>query len=96
MGANELTKLALEYLHLKGCYCHRINNAPTRHRSNTIKKGTPDILGCDKKGRALAVEIKFGKDVMSEHQIEYRKEFEKRGGLYVVCRKVEDLIEAGL
>ena len=69
----------------------RINNSPTQRRKGTVKKGVADILGCTKKGTALAVEIKTT-DKQSEDQIEFEKQYKKRGGIYILCKSLDDLI----
>jgi hypothetical protein len=94
MTANELTKSILEYCRLKGHYVFRVNNIPgTKYRANTLTKGIADILGCTKQGLALAIEVKIGKDRQSEYQKEFEEHYKKRGGIYIVATKLEDVTE---
>ena len=94
MKANELTKQILEYCRLQGHYVFRVNNIPgTKYRANTLTKGVADILGCTKKGVALAIEIKIGDDRQSEAQKESEAHYKKRGGIYIVAKKLEDVTE---
>ena len=94
MTANELTKAVLKYCALKGHYVFRVNNIPgTKYRANTLTKGVADILGCTKQGLALAIEIKIGKDRQSDYQKEFEEHYKKRGGIYIVATKLEDVTE---
>ena len=93
--ADKLTKDAIIYLLLKGHFVCRINNAPTQRRKGTVKKGVADILGCMKDGTALAVEIKVDDD-QSEEQKKFEKQYTKRGGIYILCKSIDDLIKAKL
>ena len=95
MSANKLTKDAIKYLLLRGHYVVRINNAPTQRRRGTVHKGTADIMGCTKEGYALAVEIKTT-DSQSEFQEDFESQYKKRKGIYIICRSIDDLIDAGL
>jgi Holliday junction resolvase len=91
MTANKLTKQIIEYLTLQGHYVFRQNNIPTKRRSNTTHKGVADIMGCTKKGIALAVEVKIDKDKQSSYQIEFEKQYKKRGGIYIIAKTLEDV-----
>lgn len=92
MTANELTKQILEYCRLQGHYVFRVNNIPgTKYRANTLTKGIADILGCTKKGVALAIEVKIDKDRQSDFQKEFEEHYKKRGGIYIVAKKLEDV-----
>lgn len=61
--------------------------------------GAPDILGVLPGGRALAIECKrplgprggHGGSVQTDDQIEFQREFERAGGLYIVARGLDDL-----
>lgn len=56
------------------------------------KKGVSDILGIYK-GRALAIEVKTAKGVVSEHQKDFLISFAAAGGIAFVARSVDDVIE---
>ena len=93
MGANKLTKQILEYCRLQGHYVFRVNNIPgTKYRANTLTRGLADILGCTKKGVALAIEVKTT-DRQSEYQKEFEAHYKNRGGIYIVARKLEDVTD---
>ena len=96
MTASELTKQIIKYCTLQGHFVCRINNIPgTKYRANTLTKGVPDIMGCTKTGKALGIEIKTT-DKQSEFQAEFENHYKKRGGIYILARKLEDVIDTGL
>lgn len=91
-----LTRQILEYLVKSGHYATRINNIPgTKYRAGNVTKGVADILGVTKKGVALAIEIKTT-DRQSDFQKEFESHYKQRGGIYIVAKKLEDVIDAGL
>ena len=56
----------------------------------TSTKGSADI-SATLKGRSVKIEVKFGKDKMSEHQREYQKSIEFAGGVYLIARNFEQI-----
>jgi predicted RecB family endonuclease len=62
----------------------------------TDTPGTPDIMGCTRDGRALAVEVKSGRGRMSGFQTAFREAWVKRGGVFVLARGIGELEEAEL
>ena len=56
--------------------------------------GIPDRLGIYQ-GRALAIEFKAGRNNLTPLQGAFKERFEAEGGLYILCRCIEDLA-AGL
>ena len=89
-SANGLTKCINDYLRLKGAFSSRLNNTGiydkrmNRYRPGTSRKGLPDILATYQ-GKSLMIEVKTGRDRMSEHQEKIRDEQNKSGGLYFVA-----------
>ena len=55
--------------------------------------GTPDLLGVMKPGTALAIEVKDAKGRQRPEQIAFQKAWEARGGVYILARSVEDVLE---
>ena len=97
-SANVLTQHALRILALKGYYCWRQNNAAIYdsekkvYRKNSTKKGVSDIIGFHRHtGRFVAVEIKAGKDRLSEEQEAFLELVKTSGGVSLVVRNSEDL-----
>ena len=52
------------------------------------RKGIADIMG-SYKGKMLAIEVKIGKDRMSEHQAIIQNEVNASGGVYIIARTWE-------
>jgi hypothetical protein len=91
MTAKELTKQVLKELELRGVWVWRQNNIHVQGRTFNGKRGVPDIIGVNKKGKFIGIEIKAGKDRMSEFQEAFKEEIEKRGAVYLVVRNLQDL-----
>ena len=56
--------------------------------------GTPDLMGVMTPGRAFAIEVKTARGQQREAQKNWQKAWEKRGGIYVLARSVEDVYKA--
>lgn len=54
--------------------------------------GTPDLLGIVSPGRGLAIEVKSAKGKQHEAQRNWQAAWEKRGGIYILAKKVEDVL----
>lgn len=54
-------------------------------------EGTPDLLGVMSPGRAFAIEVKTDKGKQRTAQVAWQNAWEKRGGLYVLARSLEDV-----
>ena len=93
--SNGLTKCITSYLRLKGAFCSRLNNTGifdkrlNRYRPGTSRKGLPDVV-CTWKSKSIFIEIKAGRDRMSEHQERIRDEQNASGGLFYVARNFTD------
>jgi hypothetical protein len=89
--ANGLTKCIVDYIALKGGFASRLNSTGIYRQDlqkfvyNTQKRGLSDIIAVYK-GKSLNIEVKAGKDRMSEHQLKVKKEIESSGGLYFVAK----------
>jgi len=85
--ANGLTKCILEYLRLKGAFVSRLNNQGVydkklqRYRKGMNRRGLPDILATFN-GKSLFIEVKAGRDKLSEYQETIKQEQEQSGGIY--------------
>jgi hypothetical protein len=90
-----------DYLALRGHFVVRVNGGGFKtERGGWVRcsdtPGTPDLMGCAKDGRALAVECKSAKGRLSADQREFGEAWQERGGIYVVARGIVDLEEIGL
>ena len=97
-SANNLTKAISAYLRLKGAFVSRVNNTGiydrrlNRYRPGTSRKGLPDIIATYK-GKSLFIEVKYGRDRMSEHQERVRQEQEQSGGLWFTAHRFTEFKE---
>jgi hypothetical protein len=97
-SANGLTKATVEYIRLKGGFASRINTVGIYDsklklfRRSTQKKGLCDIMG-SYKGKSLNIEIKYGRDRLSEHQMKVAEDIQRSGGLYFVAKDFESFKE---
>jgi len=65
---------------------------PGKYVPTTGVKGSADI-SATVKGRSVKIEVKYGKDRMSEHQKSYQEQTERAGGIYYIARDFDSFIE---
>ena len=82
---NNITKAVRQYLRIRGIEHFKHWGGPLS------EKGVADIIGCYK-GRFLAIEIKTDKGVVSDHQKNFLDRVTKAGGLALVARSIDDVI----
>lgn len=93
--ANQITKNILKFLDLKKHYASRVQSQgqynPTKGRwtKSTVRRGIGDILAIIN-GKAVMIEVKAGKDRMSEWQIKTKEDVERSGGVYLIIRSTEE------
>lgn len=96
--ANSLTKCILEYFRLNGGYAVRINTQGQyneklgRWTKGTTKRGTADVHAC-LNGMHYSIEIKIGKDTLSEHQEETQSQVTAAGGNYFVAKDFQSFYD---
>lgn len=89
-SANALTKCIVSYMTLQGAFSSRLNNTGVydarmgQYRPSTAKRGLPDVLATYH-GLSLFVEVKFGRDSMSEHQKKVETDQTGSGGLFFIA-----------
>jgi hypothetical protein len=54
-------------------------------------EGTPDLLGVIAPGRAFAIEVKAQRGKQRDVQAAWQVAWEKRGGIYVLARSLDDV-----
>lgn len=92
--ANSLTKAVIRCLELHGCHANRIqsqgqyNARSDQWQHSHTKRGTADISAIIG-GRAVSIEIKWGRDRLSTDQKTYAEGVEAAGGVYLVVRTYE-------
>jgi len=89
--ANSLTCCIVAYISMTGGWASRIGNQGTfkksigRYIPSTAKRGLADVMATYQ-GKSLHIEVKVGKDRMSEHQRLVETEVTKSGGYYIIAR----------
>lgn len=88
--ATELTNKIINHIYRQGGYAWRASSTgiydQRQHAFRTApKKGVSDVLGCFK-GRLLAIEVKIGKDRLSDEQSGFLGNIENAGGLCFVAK----------
>ncbi len=95
---NKITNQIVDYLlRLPGCFAYRSNTIgiPTSNGSfrPTPKRGVPDITGIYK-SKAFYIEVKTGKDRLSEVQKSFISSVEASGGIIMVVSDYDGFIGA--
>lgn len=93
MKEQELQKQILDYLRLNKFFAFKVYNQgiydQARHCYRTIEtKGISDIIAI-KDGAVLFIECKKPGGVQSEHQKEFQKQIEAKGGVYIIVRSLK-------
>lgn len=96
--ANRITANVIRAINMRpGCVAYRVNNVgvwdATKgvHRRGNTEKGLPDIFAVIK-GRFAGIEVKAGRDKMSNEQLQRKFEIERAGGLYFEARSTDDFL----
>lgn len=92
--ANELTTQIIAYIQSLGGSAFRQNsvgiyNPKTKSfRKSGQKRGTADV-DCILFSAPIKIEVKIGRDTLSEYQKSYREAVIKSGGYYIVAKDLE-------
>ena len=93
-----LVRACLDYLTLRGIPAWRANTGAAKFGKRFVRFGTPgvsDVLCVlSPHGRLGAIECKVGRNRTSEAQEAFLANVRAAGGLAVVVRSLDDLIEA--
>jgi hypothetical protein len=71
---------------------HRITTWPYPGALGGVR-GFPDRFGITREGKFFAIEFKANGRKLTDNQERVRRQIEQAGGLYIVCRRLEDLAE---
>ena len=88
--SSAVTKYCIDVLTYNGYFVWRQNNVgvfdPIKkiYRSNSSKKGVPDIIGITPTGKFIGIEVKIGKDKVSTFQLEFHQQAEKLGAVTAI------------
>jgi len=95
---NSLTQAIIDLIILKyRGYAVRINTQGQWSEKlkmwtkSTTRKGTADIHACIN-GRHYSIEVKTGRDTMSDEQKQTQADLERAGGVYILARNVDDVV----
>jgi hypothetical protein len=95
--ANGLTKSIIQWLELNGHYAVRINtqgrylHKPGKWIPGTTRRGTADIHAVIN-GRHVSIEVKVGRDKMSEAQHNTKAAIEQAGGTYFIAKDFDSFM----
>ena len=96
--ANQLTRAVCDFLKFHGHYSNRVNSMGIQRRTKggeqkwcygASNKGTADITAIIG-GKHVSIEIKVGRDVMSQHQHREKARVERAGGHYITVGSMEE------
>lgn len=97
--ANQITRNILRAANMQpGCVAYRVNNvgvwdeAKQVHRRGNTEKGLPDIVLIFK-GRFVGIEVKAGRDKLSDDQLKRKFEIERAGGIYFEARSTDGFLK---
>lgn len=97
--ANRITANIIRAINMQpGCVAYRVNNtgiwdeAKKVFRTSNTDKGLPDIFAIIR-GRFAGIEVKAGKDKLSDHQRQRQFEIERAGGLYFEARSTDAFLK---
>lgn len=94
--ANAITRNVLRILYANRAHARRINTTGVPDgnggmRTNTAQRGVADIHAIYK-GRHLSIEVKAGKDAMSEWQRREEQDVTLAGGVYRIVRSTDEFL----
>ena len=104
---SQIQKSILDYLRLKRIFCFKMNTTGIFKKDTgsyipSQNVGAPDIFAFIPAGkitpdntsycRAYALEVKRPKNTQSLSQIEWQKKFEDAGGIYLIVRSIDDIM----
>ena len=92
--AAALTNAIIASLHRRGCYAWRAQSTGVATSSGkwrtAPKKGVSDVLAlCPPNGQMLAIEVKIGRDRLSDEQEGFLKNVEHVGGRSFVAKDIK-------
>ena len=82
----------LDYLKLKGFLAFKFNNYGLRGRK-TYTVGISDIIGCDKNGRFVAIEVKKKGGKPTLEQTFFLERVSHNNGIAILAYSLDDVID---
>ena len=93
MTEQEIQKQIIDYLKIKGCLVFKHNNfgkVRGHFYHNTI--GVSDIIGLNKNGKFIAVEVKKPGGKPSKEQIEFLEDVKNKNGIAILAESLDDIM----
>lgn len=99
-SANQLTKIVVWWINHRGGFAERVNTTgiPRKDARGVMRwtrsgstPGSADIHAVYN-GQTYKIEIKVGRDKMSEAQHKYKQNVIAAGGVYLECRRFDDVL----
>ena len=90
--ANQLKQAAVKYVVARGGKAWVNNVGRTLGVNFGAPVGSGDVLGVYR-GKFLSIEIKVGKDSLSDEQLQWMNDVNRRGGIAFVARSMRDVEE---
>ena len=98
--STSLINAVVNYLLLKGHYAWSCDNSANynpelgfRVKNKSHLDGVADVCGVHRSGTAIFVEVKIKRDKPSDAQKAFRAEVEKRGGIYLIAKTLDDIMK---
>jgi hypothetical protein len=100
-NANAVTIAIINHLRILGHFVYRTNNVGVWDAKKGVRrklsagsvKGVPDITGVSKSGQFIGIEVKTGRDKMSEFQLAFQEQTDKRGGIYLIAKSFDHFLQ---
>ena len=95
-SANKLTKLITTWIKYHGYQAERINTTGTYRNGRWTRSGsTPGSadISATVRGMSVKIEVKFGRDRMSDKQIRYAEQIRAAGGIYWSVSRFDEFVE---
>src|SRR3990172_3171371 len=94
--ASTLTNKIINHVYSSGGYAWRASSTGVYDQKagayrTAAKKGVSDVLACFQ-GRLIAIEIKIGKDRLSDEQIGFTRNIIHAGGIAFIATSFEDFL----
>lgn len=94
MNANGLTAallVAINAAYQPDVLLFRLNIIVARATRGAVRSapnGVADVIGCVR-GRAVAIEVKAGRDTLRPAQVNFRDQWVRAGGIWILARSLE-------
>lgn len=97
-GTNELTKAIMAWFKCHGGFPQRVNSGATYDpRLGIFRKGSGSTVGAADVmatfgGKAIHVEVKYGRDSQRKEQKDFQKGVEAAGGVYLIAKTYDKFL----